>query len=947
MSQQCPRCNRLLDFPGQSLAFCCFCGAPLASTPAADPEAPTVGGAGVWPSAAPDEVGEYRLVRRIGAGGMGTVFEGEHKLTGRRVAIKLIDAEASPDALERFRQEGRLASSIAHPHCVFVLAADEDAGRPFIVMELMPGRTLDDLVRERGPLSPRRAVRLALDVIDGLEQAHGLGVIHRDVKPSNCFLDEQERVKVGDFGLARSLRSDVKLTRTGSFIGTPLFAAPEQIRAEPLDARADVYSVCATLYFLLTGKAPFDTGEGDVLGVMARIVTEEAPLVRSRRPEVPVGLERVLQRGLARDRDHRFRDLAELRHALVVYQVPLPGFLILGRRFVAYAIDFILFYLGWLLLGWALANLLPVPAVVAQELFNGLFLAWFGMWEGLAGFTPGKRLLDLRIHRVDEPVVPGLVRGMGRALLLVALFGVPVIVEFWLFPYDPMDKEAMARRGNVNLAVWAVGLLVLLSPMRKRNGYRLLTDALTGTRVALALPPLLRPTFPNCSADLVGKATLLEATIGPYRLLEVPNREEAEQILAAVDPTLDRPVWLWLRPTAALDLPGARRETTRPTRLRWLACGQYHRWKWDAFLAPRGASVAEIARQRGPLEWREVRSILEQIADELQEAKRDGTLPAALSLGQVWVQPDGQVQLLDVPVGPGASLSPLDLLGETALLLLEGKPRAAGDDTRLEVLLPLHARQLLEAMPRLGGDLRSPGAFRRRLTRTQDLPARLSRAQRTLHLSLLVAVMFFCNSSCVLLGAFSGLYEVMNLKAYLRAAEEMPQGDKEEQARARQKYEARLQSLSKTMRESLEITSRNRDPEMAAMREITMIAIVILSCYPLLAMLAALVFRGGVRCALFKIAVVQPDGRPASRFRCVWRALLCWGLLFALFLAGRIVEDRYWDSWTPDSPTWPLIVLPVCWGLAGLFALVFVVTALIWPSGGLHDRLAGTRLVPQ
>src|SRR5262249_7217029 len=151
-------------------------------------------------------LGEYRLLRRLGAGGMGTVYEAEDA-AGVRVAVKLIapGRGLSAEAVERFRREGRLARAITDPRCVLVRAADADAGQPYIVMELMPGDTLKDLVEREGPLPPGRAVALALDVIDGLRAAHRLGVIHRDVKPGNCFLDADGRAKVGDFGLAKAL----------------------------------------------------------------------------------------------------------------------------------------------------------------------------------------------------------------------------------------------------------------------------------------------------------------------------------------------------------------------------------------------------------------------------------------------------------------------------------------------------------------------------------------------------------------------------------------------------------------------------------------------------------------------------------------------------------------------------------------------------------------------
>src|SRR5262249_57395958 len=196
-------------------------------------------------------------------------------------------------------------------------AADEDQGRPYIVMELMPGATLDDLVRSKGPLTPEPAIRKILDVIEGLNEAHQIGLVHRDVKPSNCFLEPDGRVKIGDFGLAKSLSRSTHLTKTGAFLGTPLFCSPEQVRCEPVDAQSDVYSVAATLYCLLVGKAPQQSS--DAAATIARIVADDPPPMRSVRPELPPGLDRVVLRGLERDRGRRWRDLEEFRTALLPY----------------------------------------------------------------------------------------------------------------------------------------------------------------------------------------------------------------------------------------------------------------------------------------------------------------------------------------------------------------------------------------------------------------------------------------------------------------------------------------------------------------------------------------------------------------------------------------------------------------------------------------------------
>src|SRR5436190_12323296 len=202
MQLTCPRCLRTLSTadPDGPPVFCMYCGQKLRES-TVEPTLPGPPGEmrttsfvqfGPEPEElaepAPQEVGGYKLVRMIGSGGMGTVYEAEAPGSGDRVAVKLLSGRlaSSPSSVERFKQEGRLASQLSHPRCVFVLAADTDAGRPYIVMELMPGRTLRDLVDGHGPLPINDAIAHVLDAIDGLAEAHRLGVIHRDVKPSNC-----------------------------------------------------------------------------------------------------------------------------------------------------------------------------------------------------------------------------------------------------------------------------------------------------------------------------------------------------------------------------------------------------------------------------------------------------------------------------------------------------------------------------------------------------------------------------------------------------------------------------------------------------------------------------------------------------------------------------------------------------------------------------------------
>lgn len=189
-------------------------------------------------------IGGYRILNELGRGGMGVVYEAEEETTGRRVAIKLLSSSfrRTDKRVQRFLREGQVAASITHPRSTFIYAAGQEDGQFFIAMELMTGGTIREVVDQLGPLPIRKAVDFMLDVIDGLEAAHAAGVIHRDVKPSNCFLTADGRVKVGDYGISKSLISDAALTQTGAFVGTPQFAAPEQIKAGTIDQRTDIYA---------------------------------------------------------------------------------------------------------------------------------------------------------------------------------------------------------------------------------------------------------------------------------------------------------------------------------------------------------------------------------------------------------------------------------------------------------------------------------------------------------------------------------------------------------------------------------------------------------------------------------------------------------------------------------------------------------------------------------
>jgi hypothetical protein len=692
----------------------------------------------------PAAVGGYRLLRLLGAGGMGRVYEAEGP-DGERVAVKLLSPGVadSPTALERFLQEGRLASRLAHPRCVFVRTADQDAGRPYIVMELMTGATLRDLVEGAGPLEPAEAVARILDVIEGLEEAHHAGVLHRDVKPANCYLGADGRVKVGDFGLSRSLAAAGHLTRTGGFVGTPLFASPEQLKGERLDARTDVYSVAATLYYLLTGQAPFQHTDGAT--VVARAASEPAPPPRGLRPDIPPALEEVVLRGLERARERRFPDLASFREALLPLlpgQMTIAG---LGLRVGAYLLDTLPFTICAEVVSlFGMSRGFGISPAFMLAVTAPVFL-YFWLGDGLWGCSVGKWLLRLRVTRAGGGERPGL----GRAFLRTAVFIATGGLLTNLALYAVLGGHNQFAWALLSLVGFALSLAARFSTMRARNGYRGLHEVLSDTRV-VQLPPLRRPGRPGRQPFAPGARAAepggdgVPAQVGVFAIRGVLRRDGSEVLLLGEDTSLGRRAWVWWRPRKAEPMPRVRRDLTRGGRLRWLSGGTQGDGRWDAFVAPEGASLADAVRASEPLDWAGTRLLLEGLADELHAAAADGTLPRRLSIEQVSLGANGRVQLLDWPFtgageavatgdGAAADEQALALLRQTAALALEGSAEARQP---VRAIVPLHARRLLA---RLGG---GPDRYRRLadlradLTATRNRPAEVTPTLRALHLAI-------------------------------------------------------------------------------------------------------------------------------------------------------------------------------------------------------------------
>ncbi|MFM9965862.1 MAG: protein kinase domain-containing protein [Planctomycetaceae bacterium] len=272
------------------------------------------------------QLGRFRLLKKLGEGGMGAVWKAEDPLDGRLVAIKVLRSELAKNetALKRFHREARMLAEVESPYIANLLELNEDGGLQFIVMEFVDGQDVLTCLNSRGRLSERDAVAMVADAARALREAHARGVVHRDLKPENMLLvsnpdDEQAlpRVKLTDFGLAREiLESEAQhVTSAGSLLGTPNYMSPEQCSGTAVvDARADVYSLGATLFHLLAGRPPFEANT--VLGIIAKQVNEPASLIRTIVPELSEAIEQIVAKCLAKSRESRFQHAGELLEEL-------------------------------------------------------------------------------------------------------------------------------------------------------------------------------------------------------------------------------------------------------------------------------------------------------------------------------------------------------------------------------------------------------------------------------------------------------------------------------------------------------------------------------------------------------------------------------------------------------------------------------------------------------
>jgi eukaryotic-like serine/threonine-protein kinase len=248
-------------------------------------------------------IGPYRVRREIGRGGMGIIYEAYDETLHREVALKVmrpaVSGEGLPEQERRFLREARALAKVVHPNVTPIYSYGVERGMRYIACQIVRGETLSERLARTGPFGVVEALRIARSVASALDAIHRIGLVHRDIKTSNVMLDESGKATVVDFGLARETAADARITRSDLYVGTPEYCAPEQLRGEDVDGRADVYSLGVVLYEMLTGRPPHDSKSTRVLS--RQILLHRAPPLRRRRRDVPKSVERLVDRMLSKD----------------------------------------------------------------------------------------------------------------------------------------------------------------------------------------------------------------------------------------------------------------------------------------------------------------------------------------------------------------------------------------------------------------------------------------------------------------------------------------------------------------------------------------------------------------------------------------------------------------------------------------------------------------------
>lgn len=752
--ESCPDCGAVLK---SGTKYCPAC--LLSAGQATEPVDPVSAGL----ISLPCDFGDYRLVRKLGAGGMGVVYEAEDRATGRRLALKVLrQAIDTEEQRKRFRREGRLAASVNHPNSLYVFGTDEIDGVPVIATELADGGTLHDEVKRRGPLPIEDAVDAIISVLDGLEAAHRQGVLHRDMKPSNCFVSSEGGTKVGDYGLSISHldanSADDPLTRSGIIMGTPAFSSPEQLRGLVLDQRADIYSTAATLYYLLTAKVPVEAANS--VAMVAAVIEGRIKPPHEIRTDLPLNLSAAIMRGLATDKTKRPTTHSEFRQTLVPFSSVAPQSAPLGIRLLAGIVDGAILSLLTLAL-WMLPVLVTMTSdqqIMVVNLVTATATALgYTLLETRLGTTPGKRLFGLQVLGPGG-ALPAWWPCLLRSSLFVSCWSlISFVPETWM---EPVSKEGSPDPGELavffggGLFIWHLQLILFIPSIRRKDRTAW-HDLVSGLRVTRCRRSMARPAM---------KSALPESPMDGSGLLWgglIPGEKINSQLRWAHDPLLQRPLLLQRRCEVSAPPSAARRFCARPGRLRWHqtvidpqgAC-------WDVWQAIPGQPLEALSalqpaprasfmdrwigenktRYGAPDEpcWDRVLPWLHDLAVEMDAAQKDGTLPCEFSSSHIWITTGGHAVLLD-EAWP-ASKPPRFRSQEPQAFLAEVAGLATATSR------PLHADPVLKSLQKSRFERLSHVAGT--LSHLRQLPTSVDRAKRAVCLlaptisAILVALAF-------------------------------------------------------------------------------------------------------------------------------------------------------------------------------------------------------------
>jgi uncharacterized RDD family membrane protein YckC len=698
-----------------------------------------------------------------------------------------------------------------------------------------------------------------------------------------------------------------------------------------------------------------------------------------------------------------------------------------GVRFAAFVVDFVLLKM----LLWTVLLVVPGGIAVAATpeslrwkmlqqfaVTAVLWFAYFVVLEGLWGCSPGKRLLDLRVAVPSGRDRPGWGQVVLRFVVFYLLLSLEEIVLLPLLGSSAFaTAEGLLQLHYVTLSLHPlklIGIGLLLSTMRRRNGWRGVHEFASNTCV-IQLPEttLRRPPSGHFFGEDLSLSADIPQRVGPFEVRGALRWDEEARVLWGEDLALGRSLLLWLRPKEEPPLSSARRACARPTRLRWLASGQHDAWQWDAFPAPTGRPVVDLVAADGPLRWPQLRPLLEQLSEELAAATRDDTLPSPLSVSEVWVQSDGGALLLDAPLrrigAPSLADEPrpnaLALLSGAAGLALEGL--SARNTGPVRAIVPLHASRLLDRLRGEGTPYHDVPEFQTELEESHGEPTRVTPGRRAAHLVVLAALL-----SVGLLFIFLAVWladvpalvslremqkegQLLTQRIERRAASDFVAGtfapsplaatasvyrsiaemadsyrlrefvDQDErllQARVaganwlnRNTYNWVEDFIDQTKarplrEEAAHVVRAQRRPGHVEpnFRQVALLGLQFWPLWPLLWVVSAFVFRGGVSYLLTGLALVGSDGRPASRLRCAWRAVLVWLPLTAMMLEALLLNGWYWSAAMENlSRPWMLWGAEAFrWSALGLLA-TYALLAIRSPEQSLHDRMAGTYLVPR